>query len=176
MKYGVHAGHSVDSIINRKRADFEAHGRIYWGYGGTICHPLKQIQPFTEQAMQDGEKVYLALSRTNSALYNPQTQSSLYSVNGSEWYNVPKDMEIFGSRYAIICRELVRCSFEINTSAYLIGVGINRGKNLSQYLKGRVDKACAFYKGSEHNDEMQTKTVKIDYIAEIVEPYAVFLK
>lgn len=54
MKYGVHAGHTVEEIIARKSEEYHRTGKMFWGYGGTICHPTKQVQPFVRDIISRG--------------------------------------------------------------------------------------------------------------------------
>ena len=68
---------------------------------------------------------------------------------------------------------------EIDLTEYEVAVGRSKGKNLSKYIRFQNDKACAFF--SNKNSTVTTKTrptdytKKIDYIAELTEPYAVFI-
>jgi hypothetical protein len=50
MKGGVHASEGWEEIVERKRGEERSAGVILWGYGGTVCHPMTQVQPFAEDA------------------------------------------------------------------------------------------------------------------------------
>ncbi len=50
MKYRVHASEKVESIIQRKSKEHEGIKQTFWwGYGGKVCHPIKQVQPFVKE-------------------------------------------------------------------------------------------------------------------------------
>ena len=64
MKYGVHASEDVESIVVRKMQEVQVAKKMFWGYGGVLCHPLKQVQPFLRENCSKGEKTYLLLSES----------------------------------------------------------------------------------------------------------------
>ena len=49
MKVGLHAQESIEDIVKRKQREFEDTGSIFWGYGGSTCHPLTMVQPFAKE-------------------------------------------------------------------------------------------------------------------------------
>jgi hypothetical protein len=63
MKVGVHMGEPWEAIIDRKLAEEQAAGVAYWGYGGSVCHPITQVQPF---AMHGGRVGLARLPRWGS--------------------------------------------------------------------------------------------------------------
>ncbi len=76
MKYGIHASEDVDEIIKRKQQEIKDNHCCFWGYGGTLLHPLNQVQPFCKN-----KKVYLLLVRTKSNLYNENRRADYYSID-----------------------------------------------------------------------------------------------
>ena len=70
MKYGVHAGESISNIIERKLNELKSTGKFYWGYGGSLCHPISQVQPFLKEASENNDSVYLLLTPTKSNNYS----------------------------------------------------------------------------------------------------------
>lgn len=167
MKYGYHANEEVDSIIKRKQKEIKDNGYCFWGYGGTILHPLKQTQPFCKD-----KKVYLLLTSTQSKYENNGTRALEYSIDKLNYQKIPKSINVFGSTYALVFKNLEQVNFEINLCDYEIAIGSSKGKCLKDYFGGRVDKACATYKKKSDLEEK----IHIDYIAELVSPYAVFIK
>lgn len=170
MKYGVHASEDVDSIVVRKMQEVQVAKKMFWGYGGVLCHPLKQVQPFLRENCSKGEKTYLLLTETSSRFDNVPSEASFYSFNKIEWDSVPKGVKILGSKYAIICKNITACDFFIDLSDYVIPIGNSKGKVLSDYIRGHVDKACGRY--VETNKE--SKPIKISLYGEIES--AVFVK
>lgn len=174
MKYGVHAGESVESIVSRKQDEISKAGYALWGYGGNFCHPLTQVQPFAEEIHKRGEKLYLAMSLTESKLNNPAHKSSLFSVNGTDWKSIDDHISVLGSKFALCITNLTVCNFDIELEEYLVGVGNKKGQNLGEYIRYRVDKACAVH--NENITDSRGKKVKITLLAEVVTPFAVFTK
>ncbi len=176
MKYGVHAGQSVQTILERKRRDLERFGWFLWGYGGTVCHPTKQVQPFAREVHERGGRLILAMSPTPSALHNAPSLSSRFAVRAGEWQSLPEGMEVYGSRYALVCRDLVECQISIDAHEYIVPVGNNAGRELSKYVRGRVDKACGTKSPSHGTLPGERQTILITLKCEVIEPYAVFLE
>ncbi|HEX8265125.1 MAG TPA: hypothetical protein VF596_06835 [Pyrinomonadaceae bacterium] len=175
MKYGVHAGQTVEEIIKRKRKEYIDCGKLFWGYGGSVCHPTTQIQPFLHEAISRGETVYLLMSRTKSALNNIPKVAAHFSDDAILWEDIPPQISVYGSKYAVVCDELKDCNFQLNLSDYSVAVGKQKGKNLADYLKGRVDKACGTINLKKSNHQ-ETNFLEITLIAKIIKPFAVFVK
>ena len=167
MKYGYHASEEVDSIIKRKLLEIEEKGFCFWGYGGTLLHPLNQVQPFCEK-----EKVYLLLSFTNSKYFGDSMRANYYSSDKINYQKIPKEINVYGSKKALVFNNLKKVDFDINLYDYEVEIGNSKGKSLADYFKLRVDKVCAVYKETSKIKKM----VHIDYIAELVYPYSVFIK
>ena len=53
MKVGFHAGEEWNEIIARKQGEISSTGVTFWGYGGSACHPLRQVQPFAHECEGD---------------------------------------------------------------------------------------------------------------------------
>lgn len=167
MKYGYHANEEVDAIIKRKEKEIKDVGYCFWGYGGTLLHPLTQTQPFCKN-----KKVYLLLTKTPSKFENSAKRANYFSIDKIHYEKITKGINVLGSKHALVFKDLQKVDMEINLCDYEIGIGASLGKNLGDYFHGRVDKACAVYKGKSQKE----KKIHIDYIAELVSPYAVFIK
>jgi hypothetical protein len=173
MKIGFHADEDLASIILRKRREQDESGTIFWGYGGVACHPTKQVLPFVYEAVFNNRSPYLAMSVTQSRFAGPAECAKEYSIDGKAWLPLPRGVMVKGSKYAIVCKNLEPIRREIDLASYGVSVGPSRGKSLSDYLKYRVDKACATLADRQ---EPSTKLTEISYVAEIVNPFAVFLR
>lgn len=174
MKYGVHASESIESIVKRKMEEIEQCKKMFWGYGGVLCHPLNQVQPFLKENVVRKEKTYLLLSKTDSELNNVPQIANIYSCDKTNWKPIPKGIKVLGSKYAIVCGSIEQCDFNLDLSSYIVSVGNSKGRMLSQYIHGRVDKACGRYNKDISN--VESRIVNITLYAEIVYPYSVFLK
>lgn len=170
MKCGTHASEKIENIFKRKKLEESNNGYIYWGYGGTVCNPSSQVQPFCKNV----DKVYLLLTPTPSELYNDPKRSEEFSTDKLTWQPIEPGINVYGSRYALVIHNLQECDFEIDLYDYEIAIGDSKGKNLAEYLNGRVDKACAIKK--ENTSSNNSKKIKIVMIAELVNPYAVFVR
>lgn len=171
MKCGTHASEKIEDIFKRKKEEEQKTGYIYWGYGGTLCHPLNQVQPFCN----DNNKIYLLLTPTSSELNNEPKRSNYFSIDNKTWESIDTNVNVYGSKYALVIKNLQKCDFDINLSDYEIAIGKSKGKNLTNYLNGRVDKACASER-KKCNISTESKKIKIVMIAELINPYSVFVK
>ena len=173
MKIGFHVGEPLDQIITRKTAEQNQCGRIFWGYGGNSCHPTTQIVPFVAAALACQQRPVLAMKLTESRFEGTARFATEFSADGVNWMPLPKGAVIKGSKYAIVCQNLRRVDATVDLSKYQVAVGPSAGKTLSTYLRYRVDKACAAFTG---RDQAVAHPAEITYIAELVEPYAVFVR
>jgi hypothetical protein len=177
MKVGVHGGESLDSIVNRKRREQADHGYFLWGYGGTLCHPQTQVDPFVERATHEavGESVMVVMIPTLSRHLGRENVATHYSSDRREWRALKGSQVVTASRFALVCRNLVSpeqpCA--VNLAAYAVAVGPSQGKPVSHYLRGRVDKACAERATGDDGREVDAQVI---LTAELVHPFAVCLR
>lgn len=175
MKVGLHAGETFEQIMERKRREYETTGMVFWGYGGGTCHPTRVVQPFAKLKIEEGENIYLAMEEINS--HHPPTKmiAKEYSEDGICWKPVPRDIEVRGSRYALILGEIHDGDLDLDLSSYQVAVGPSMGKPASQYVGRRVDKACItpITEGASH---LEPQVKKIAYFAKIRSPFAVFTR
>lgn len=172
MKVGAHAKEDLDGIIERKKAEESKVGFMFWGYGGSLCHPTKQVHIFAQESLQAGYPLTLVMTTTKSRLLNQGTIASHYSEDKETWSQIPKDLVVTGSKYALVCKNLTPVDFEIDLADYIVGVGPSRGRSLSEYIGDRVDKACA----ARTQSRGDTNSLNVCYVAELVPPFAVFLR
>ena len=175
MKVGYHTDETLDDIIERKANEEEECGKIFWGYGGTVCHPLTQIKPFVRRALDQALRPMLVMAFTPSRFAKADSEwAREMSVDNKVWTRIPASAYVKGSRYAIICRNFERVNMQIDLRAYEVAVGQKKGMQLSEYIRHRVDKACAFLVREPHQEG--AKGLGISYVADLVEPYAVFVR
>lgn len=174
MKYGVHTGEELDSIITRKVKEIADTGVMFWGYGGTLCHPIKQILPFVELAKKNKRDIYLVMSRTPSNHYGESSVSQHYSIDGVNFSDIPKGISVLGSRYALVCDSLQECDFKLNLAEYEVAIGPKQGNNLGEFIRNRVDKGCAIKRKT--NDTILNKIVDITLVGKLSPPFAALIK
>ncbi|TCS37910.1 hypothetical protein EDC30_103202 [Paucimonas lemoignei] len=177
MKVGVHAKEDLESIIKRKTQEIEDAGFALWGYGGGTCHPATMVQPFAKQQAQKGQKIFLCMQEMNSNHFAEPVRAEEYSIDGKTWNTIPKPIHVLGSRFALAIKELRREELILPLNKAQVAVGNSQGRLGHRYIGGRVDKACL-----ELTDtivappEPDDPVVKISLVAELCEPYAVFLR
>ena len=172
MKYGTHAGETASAIIQNKVDESISFGQTFWGYGGTTCHPIKQIQPFIKRNAEIGEYTYLVLSRIDSVWNRQSQRAKFFSYNNIDWQPIPEENCIKGSKYAIICSQFLLCDLEINLSLYQVPFGNAKGRLLSSYICGMNTKGCGQF--IFPNEVVMDKIVKISAVGVITN--AVFVR
>lgn len=170
MKYGYRGTEDVSVILRRKRAELEASGRVFWGYNGTLCDPVRQVRPFCEAAA--GEPVHLALSPTPSPLYASGTAASECSADRKTWGPVPEGVRVLDSRKALVADSLQRVDLRLDLSTCSVAVGPSRGRSAAEHLRFRVDKACL----ERRDAEGARREVQVDWLLRLAPPYAVYLR
>lgn len=173
MKVGFHAAEDLEEIILRKQAEERSCGVFYWGYGGTLCHPTKQVIPFAEKASAEGNTLWLLMNVTSSRFETTPTKASEYSPDGQTWDALPPQVTITGSPYALVCQNLEPVDLSIDLSQYSIAIGPSKDRPVSKYLRARVDKACAFW---QPDPEAPENHLPISFQAHLVYPFALFVR
>lgn len=177
MKIGIHAKEPLDEIIARKLKEIKVAGRAFWGYGGNTCHPTSIVQPFAAEAAAQGEPILFCMEKMNSNHWAEPIPADEYSIDGQEWLAVPKGIEVRGSRYALAIKDLRPAEFKLPLARAEVALGPSQGRGASRYVSGRVDKACLRMSADLGRPlEPGEREVDIGLVAELCEPYAVFLR
>ena len=177
MKVGTHANEPLSDIIKRKRAEIDEVGFSLWGYGGNTCHPATMVQPFAQAALQQGRAIYLCMEPMDSSHFAISERAAEYSVDAVKWKPVPAAINVIGSRYALAINDLHVEEFELPLEDTKVAIGNSMGRPGDRYIKGRVDKACLEVvdpDAVEHHED--ARTGKIGLVAQLVDPYAVFVR
>lgn len=175
MKVGNHAGENFEQILERKNNEFKRTGRIFWGYGGKSCHPLTQVQPFAKIQVKKYGNICLMMEMIDSHADPEIVPAKEYSDDGVTWKEIPDGIEVIGSRYALILNEIKPGDLDIAIDNYVVGIGPSRGKIASEYIQGRIDKACLSFKVGKKNKKVVEKR-HFSYSSKLIEPYAVMLR
>jgi hypothetical protein len=177
MKVGNHANESFEQILRRKRKELDAAGKIFWGYGGSACHPLTQVRPFVRYAIEQGETPILVMQSISSNMDQGEYAAEEYSEDGVNWLPIPKGVRVTGSRYAMILGEIQPGDFMLDPREFEVGIGPSRGKRADEYLQGRTDKAClTLSERRPHRPAEEDELKKISFFGKLVDPYAVMLR
>ncbi len=176
MKVGTHAQESLEQIIQRKRREIEQAGFALWGYGGSTCHPVSMVQPFGRHYQQRGGVIYLLMEPMESSHFAEPLRADQFSIDGSNWEQIPAPINVLGSRYALYIRSLERQEIGLDLSLTRVAVGNSMGQVGSKYISGRVDKACLEVVDEEATGPFDGAKKHIGLVAEVVPPYAVFVR
>jgi hypothetical protein len=173
MKAGPHADEDLDAIVERKRAELEQAGVIFWGYGGTVCHPLTQIRPFVARVESAGEKVAVVMVRTKttSSSTSGAVVARTYSETRRDWIDMPEGVRVTGSKYALVLSRLDKSIARLDLSRYEVAVGPKEGRAATGYIRGHCDKGCLRLRDSNRAPQF----VDVCLLGELTEPFAVFL-
>ena len=174
MKVGVHATETIEEILERKKEEFNEAGRVFWGYGGSTCHPKTMVQPFGKQAAEQNKEINIIMQKMDSKHSADPILAREYSEDGIDWKTIPKGVKVKGSRYALVLGEIKEEDAVLDISSLEVAVGPSRGRSGEQYLIGQADKGCFEIKNEPSG--RQSKTCHIDLVAPILDPYAVFLR
>lgn len=174
MKVGNHAGEDFDQIMERKMREIETTGLSLWGYGGTTLHPTRQVQPFARLCLEEQGSVQLIMEPIDSKADPEILPAREFSRDGQTWNPIPDGIEVTGSRYALILSEIRPGDLIFPANDYSVGIGPSQGKLASEYLRGHVDKGCFTRRIDAQSSS--DKIRQIGYVAEMADPYAVFLK
>jgi hypothetical protein len=175
MKVGTHAQEGLEHIINRKTKEIERAGFAMWGYGGSTCHPCNTVQPFAREFQESGKPIYLCMEEMNSKHFAEQVRADEWSADGQEWNPIPPEISVLGSRYALVIKNLRREDFDLSLRETRVAWGNCTGRPGSKYIKGRVDKACLEITDNA-DSASEDRSVKINLVADLVDPYAVYLR
>lgn len=175
MKIGTHARESLEDIIARKTKEIEQAGVAFWGYGGNTCHPQTMVQPFAQSYKKRGSTVYLCMHPMNSNHFAEQVRAQRFSVDGINWKPIDKAINVLGSRHALVVKNLRQEEFDLPLAATRVAVGPSMGASGRSYISGRVDKACLEIASDPDEAAASDPGVHIKLVAELVDPYAVYV-
>lgn len=176
MKVGTHAQETLEAIIERKTREIEEAGYAMWGYGGNTCHPRTMVQPFAKTFEMKGSQIHLVMEEMASKHFAEPVRADEYSVDGDTWESIPTKINVLGSRFALTVQNLRREEFQLGLDHTRVAVGNQMGRRGGGYLQGRVDKACLEVVDPPEPLDPGEPIVEIGLVADLVPPYAVFLR
>lgn len=176
MKVGVHARETLEEIIARKTQEIRDEGYAMWGYGGGTCHPQTKVQPFVRDFVQQGHRIYLCMQAMRSKHNAEPVRAEEFSADKINWSKIPKGINVRGSQYALVIKALRQESFRLPLEHTVVAIGDKKGRSGDRYIAGRVDKACLIVNEGEPPVGPGSEGIEISLVAELAEPYAVFLR
>jgi hypothetical protein len=182
MKVGTHAQETLDDIIRRKTREIEEAGIAFWGYGGNTCHPQNMVQPFAKDYEERGQTIFLCMHPMASKHFAHPVRADEFSIDGIRWEIIPSAINVLGSRYALVIKNLRKDNFDLPLNLTQVAVGNSMGSRGSNYIKGRVDKACLQVVGDLTGQkavgaaEEASEVQHIGLVAELAAPFAVYVR
>jgi len=179
MKTGPYCNFSLEEIIRIKQSEDAKIGKFFWGYSGVFCRP-NAVNSFVTHAQIQGDYPVVMFSTTPSAYNTPDGgRFTHFSFDNNYWYSLPEEVLLVGNKkaphFAITAHNLREVNIRLDLSNYCTFIGAlpYPNKQLCEYLKYRVDKACGYYLPNKSASEC---TITINYIGELVDPYCVYIK
>lgn len=172
MKAGVHNSEALEAIIERKSRERDGpSGLMFWGYGNSLCDPLKQVQPFAAEWAAMTQPPLVVMPLTTSRHQGTGESAEEISADRQNWQPVPAGVRITGSTKALVLSSLRKAKIRLDFSAYEVAIGPKTGRRLSEHLRARTDKACAIRVRDPHPVEPQE-----ELIGRLAAPYAVYVR
>jgi hypothetical protein len=135
------------------------------------------VQPFAESFAAQGKPIHLVMHQMTPRHFAEPLRADQYSADNSTWTDVPRPINVLGSRYALVIKSLERCEMKLPLDQTRVPVGKSMGRIGSRYLRGQVDKACLeVIEKPELMNEGDPRDIEIDLVAEVEQPYAVYLR
>ena len=178
MKVGHHSGESLESIMERKQLEITKAGRTFWGYGGTLLHPINQVQPFAKKWVHQEGAIRMLMQPTKTKTKtDPHIQPAIeFSVDRRKWEPLPSGIRVTGSRYAVVLDEIKPVRLELDLGQFEVGIGPSRGRNATQFVKARVDKGCfVAARATTDDSDIPRRSVQIGWEGRLAAPFAVFV-
>ena len=177
MKVGTHAQETLEEIIKRKTEEIEKAGYALWGYGGNTCHPQTMVQPFARTFEERGQTIYLCMQEMVSKHWAEPVRADQYSEDGTTWKDIPPEIGVRGSRYALVIDQLERQMLELPLAMTRVALGNSQGRSGDRYIRGRVDKACLeVVRNVPDNTGAKDNMVQINLVANLIRPFAVYVR
>src|SRR5258705_3361613 len=137
MKVGTHARESLEDITARKKKEIGDTGNGMWVYGGNTCHPRTMVQPFAEDLAARRQQIILCMQAMESSHWAEQLRASEFSLDGIEWKGIPPTINVLGSRFALVIKELREEEHVLPLNQTKVAIGNSRGRLGSRYVQGR---------------------------------------
>jgi len=177
MKVGMHAQEGLEDIVDRKLKEIDSSGIATWGYGGSSCHPRTMVQPFARDYASQNRPIHLVMEPMKSKHSHPPVRATHWSEDEKNWDEIPQGIDALGSKFALIIGNLHVEEFELPLDQTQVALGPSAGRPGSLYIKGQNDKACLKFVPDAPAPNVNREQVKpIGLVAELIAPYAVYLK
>ena len=168
MKVGPHSDMSLDEIIESKNKEEIGNGVHYWGYSGVFCRP-KQVQEFCKKSIMNNHSPKLVLIETKSSYSSNIGYINEYSEDNKNYKRFKSPVQLQGAQFSFVAKNIRKYN-KFRLDDFVVVSGKNDGKVLSSHLRFKVNKCFAKYEVNSNDKEISV------LVADLVEPYAVWLK
>ncbi len=168
MKIGPHSGMSLQEIIASKIEEEKSNGVHYWGYSGVFCKPIP-TQKFCQESKKNERKPKIVLLETKSSYDSKIGLIDEYSENNMTYKKFKAPVQLQGAEFSFVAKN-IRQIKNFRLDDFTVVGGKNDGKKISEHLIFRVNKCFGKYTGKSESKELEA------YVADLVEPYAIWLK
>ena len=184
MKVKDYEEETLEGIVERKQRELNDVGMTYWGYGGTILDPTKQVQPFVGRWFSDQEPIYLLMHRTKGKFKSGASpakanQFSEDKKDKKSWKDVRSGIHLPRTKCALVIDEIVELTppQELNLRDYEVGIGPSCGDSAAEYQK-RSGKGCFVLAETvcDGPDDDGKYRACISYRIRLKRPYAVYIQ
>jgi hypothetical protein len=176
MKVGPHSGMSLSDIAASKYSEQDLYGIHYWGYSGTLCHPLRVLRHVEQAIAEQGSGPSLLLSGTRSKYQSSRGRMGSYSVDGHKYRELQPGVQLQGAQFALVATNLRAFDAKICMDHYLVQGGKNDSLPLSMHMRGRINKACVRLSKPSATIPTSQRIIRLAYKADLVHPYVVWLR
>ena len=139
LRLGVRPAQRWREVIEAKMTEEKAFSIAQWCYGGHLCDPLLEVQPFARASRGPVSVLFIG---TEGDWDPPTALATLRSADGKTWLPIP-DGVLAAGRNALVLRDFRSSDEWFDLPSFEVGAGPNTGVPLTKYFRGRVDKACA---------------------------------
>ena len=174
MKVGPHSGFGLKKIIEMKKKEESIYGKFFWGYSGVFCRLFKTVK-FVEKCLKNYGIVptFVAIPTKSKYFSHNIGKITEYSIDGKQYHPLPSKVLLIGCKYALICKNLKEVDMTLDLNRYIVRSTKKTQKPLGEYVKYRVNKACAVLMD---NPTLSSKHVNVSFIADLIDPFCVFLR
>ena len=169
LRVGVRPAQRWREAVEAKMTEEKAFSIAQWCYGGHLCDPLLEVQPFARASRGPVSVLFMG---TEGDWDPPTALATSRSADGKTWLPIP-DGVLAAGRNALILRDFRPSEERFDLPSYEVGLGPNAGVPLTKYFRGRVDKACA-RRTAEPKEPVHL--VQLVARAQLASPFAALLR
>jgi hypothetical protein len=150
-----------------KREELFKRNKTIGNYNDPIYRSQCQIPQFIPR---NNESIYSRLPETHSKLFSNAQKNKTYSVYKNCWIPIQEDINILGPKHPITYGSLEKSDFILDSNKLRISTGPLKGKSLSEFIGGKLNKACRGY--TDNEVRIKPKLIKTSSNEEAITPHS----